>query len=129
MAIVVDEHGGVAGLITLEDALEELVGEIRDETDKEEPLIVKKKDKEWIVMGKTDIDAVNNVIGMHIPDSPEYSTFSGFMLERIGRIPSENEEFTVGEFNIIVKSKDGNRIREYIVRQTEPSTVEAVSSL
>ena len=118
MAIVVDEHGGVSGLITLEDALEELVGEIRDETDKEEPLIIKKKNKEWIVMGKTDIDEVNAIIGMNIPDSAEYDTFSGYILEQIGRIPNENEQFTIGEYDIVVKAKDGNRIREYIVRPT-----------
>ncbi|MBT8340087.1 MAG: HlyC/CorC family transporter, partial [Desulfatitalea sp.] len=79
MAIVVDEHGGVSGLITLEDALEELVGEIRDETDKEERLIIKRKNQEWIVMGKTDIEEVNEVIGMNIPDSAEYDTFSGYV--------------------------------------------------
>jgi CBS domain containing-hemolysin-like protein len=59
MAIVVDEHGGVSGLITLEDALEEIVGEIVDETDKDEPQIVKIKPNEWIVPGKSDIDEVN----------------------------------------------------------------------
>jgi magnesium and cobalt exporter, CNNM family len=116
MAIVVDEHGGVSGLITLEDALEELVGEIRDETDKEESLIIRLKNKDWVVMGKTDIDEVNETIGMNIPDSANYDTFSGYVLEKIGRIPSENEKFTIGDFEITVKSKDGNRIREYIVR-------------
>lgn len=122
MAIVVDEHGGVAGLITLEDALEELVGEIRDETDKEEPLIVKKKNKEWVVLGKTDIDEVNAVIGMNIPDSAEYDTFSGYILEQIGRIPNENEAFTIGDFEIVVIAKDGNRIKEYLIRPTiQPS--------
>lgn len=121
MAIVVDEHGGVSGLITLEDALEELVGEIRDETDKEEPLIIKKKNKEWIVMGKTDIEEVNTIIGMNIPDSAEYDTFSGYVLEHIGRIPNENEQLTIGEYDIIVKTKDGNRIREYIVRPSSQS--------
>lgn len=116
MAIVVDEHGGVSGLITLEDALEELVGEIRDETDKEEPLIVRRKNKDWIVLGKADIDEVNDVIDMDIPDSAEYDTFSGYILEQIGRIPAENEKFTFGGFEVIVKSMDGNRIKEYIVR-------------
>ncbi len=119
MAIVVDEHGGVSGLITLEDALEELVGEIRDETDKEERLITKRKSKEWIVLGKTDIEAVNEVIEMGIPDSAEYDTFSGYVLEQIGRIPAENETFVMGSFEVIVKSMDGNRIKEYIVRQLE----------
>lgn len=121
MAIVVDEHGGVSGLITLEDAIEELVGEIRDETDKEEPLIVRKKNKDWIVMGKTDIDEVNDKIGMDIPDSMEYDTFSGYVLEQIGRIPSENESITLGKFDIVVKSMDGNRIKEYLVRPTPNS--------
>ena len=121
MAIVVDEHGGISGLITLEDALEELVGEIRDETDKEERLITKRKNREWIVLGKTDIEAVNEVIGMAIPDSAEYDTFSGYVLEQIGRIPAENEVFAMGGFEVVVKSMDGNRIKEYIVRQLERS--------
>ncbi len=116
MAIVVDEHGGVSGLITLEDALEELVGEIRDETDKEEPLIVKRKNKEWIVLGKTDIEEVNAIIGMNIPESAEYDTFSGYVLEQIGRIPDQNEEVTIGDYDIVVKAKEGNRIKEYLVR-------------
>jgi len=124
MAIVVDEHGGVSGLITLEDALEELVGEIRDETDKEEPLIVKRKNKEWVVIGKADIDEVNEVIGMNIPDSAEYDTFSGYVLEQIGRIPNENDEYALGDFLVIIKSMDGNRIKEFIVRQIEKSPVE-----
>jgi CBS domain containing-hemolysin-like protein len=120
MAIVVDEHGGVSGLITLEDSLEELVGEIRDETDKEEPLIVRRKNKEWVVMGKADIDEVNDTIDMDIPDSADYDTFSGYILEQIGRIPNENEELAIGNFNIVVKQKDGNRIITYLVRPSDP---------
>lgn len=129
MAIVVDEHGGVSGLITLEDALEELVGEIRDETDKEERLIIKRKSKEWVVLGKTDIEEVNEVIGMNIPDSAEYDTFSGYVLEQIGRIPSENEEFELIGYRVIVKSMDGNRIREYVVQKMEHREAEEEASL
>jgi magnesium and cobalt exporter, CNNM family len=128
MAIVVDEHGGVSGLITLEDALEELVGEIRDETDKEEPLIIKKKNKEWIVMGKTDIEEVNDIVGMNIPDSPEYDTFSGYILEQIGRIPNENEELSIGAFRVVVKEKDGNRIITYLVQQPDLKAAEPLPS-
>jgi len=118
MAVIVDEHGGVAGLITLEDAIEEIVGEIRDETDKEERRIIKRKAKEWIVLGKTEIEEVNEVIGMNIPDTAEFDTFSGYVLEHIGRIPSENEQITIGDFEVVVKSMDGNRINEYVVRQS-----------
>ncbi len=119
MAIVVDEYGGVSGLITLEDALEEIVGEITDETDRDEPLIVSVKSKEWIVLGKTEIDDVNRIIKMDIPDSPEYDTFSGFILDRIGRIPEEKEQITVGNFVVTVLERDGNRIKEYAVRKME----------
>ena len=114
---MVDEHGVVSGLITLEDALEEIVGEIRDETDKELPHIVKVKSQEWIVRGKTDIEDVNEAIGMNIPDSKEYDTFSGFILNAIGRIPKEKETIIVGPYTVTVEKIDGNRILEYNVKQ------------
>jgi len=118
MAIVVDEHGGVSGLITLEDALEEIVGEIRDETDKEEPHIVKQKDnKEWIVLGKSDIDEVNEIVGMNIPDSKDYDTFSGYVLNTIGRIPAVKEKITIGKYIVTVEEMDGNRINKYSIQQ------------
>jgi CBS domain containing-hemolysin-like protein len=128
MAIIVDEHGGVAGLITLEDVLEEIVGEISDETDKDEPHIVKMQSKEWIVLGKTDIEDVNEKIGMNIPESKEYDTFSGYVLDRIGRIPKEKEEILIGKFIVTVKEMDGNRIKEYIVQYKQPSS-DAVASV
>jgi CBS domain containing-hemolysin-like protein len=115
LAIVIDEHGGVSGLISLEDVLEEIVGEIRDETDKEEPDIIKKSPKEWIVPGKSEIEEVNEKIGLEIPESPTYDTFSGFILEKIGRIPDEKEEIEMEDFKVTVNEIDGNRIREYIV--------------
>lgn len=117
MAIIVDEYGGVSGLITLEDALEEIVGEIVDETDKDEPQIVRVKPNEWIVPGKSEIEEVNEKIPMNIPESKEYDTFSGYILETIERIPRENEEIALGKFMVTVKEMDGIRIREYLVRQ------------
>jgi CBS domain containing-hemolysin-like protein len=129
MAIVVDEHGGVSGLITLEDALEEIVGEIIDETDKFEPHIVMLKPCEWRVLGKSEIDEVNEKIEMNIPDSKEYDTFSGYILDHIGRIPHEEEEIPLGNYVVTVKEMEGNRIKEYIVRENEirPTEEAAVS--
>ncbi|MDM8540945.1 hemolysin family protein [Desulfococcaceae bacterium HSG9] len=116
LAIVVDEHGGVSGLITLEDLIEEIVGEISDETDKDEPpYIVKLNDAEWLVLGKTEIDEVNETICMNIPDTSEYDTFSGYILDIIGKIPVEDEKITLDGFEVIVKEMDGNRINKYIV--------------
>jgi CBS domain containing-hemolysin-like protein len=117
IAIVVDEHGGVSGLITLEDALEEIFGEIRDETDKEEPHIIKRKDKEWVVLGKSDIDKINERIGMDIPDSKEYDTFSGYILNTIGRIPEEKEKIAIGPYIVTVEEMDGNRVKKYGIKQ------------
>ncbi len=117
LAIIVDEHGGIPGLITLEDALEEIVGEIVDETDRFEPHIVKLKNDEWRVLGKSEIDEVNDKIPMDIPDSKDYDTFSGYVLNQIGRIPREKEEILFGDFLVTVHEMDGNRIREYIICQ------------
>lgn len=125
LAIVVDEHGGVSGLITLEDALEEIVGEIIDETDKVEPHIVKLKKNEWRVLGKTEIDDVNAKLAMQIPDTKEYDTFSGYILDQIGRIPREKEDIELGNFIVTVNQMDGTRIKEYIVKKTETIPQEA----
>jgi len=119
IAIVVDEHGGVSGLITLEDALEEIVGEIVDETDKVEPHIVKLKQNEWRVLGKSEIEDVNDELEMDIPDTKEYDTFSGYILDKIGRIPQEKEDITLGDYIVTVYQMDGTRIKEYIVKKTE----------
>jgi len=117
MAVVVDEHGGVSGLITLEDALEEIVGDISDETDKEEKHIISVKPKEWEVLGKTDIDEINQEIPIGIPDSKEYDTFSGYVLYKIGRIPQEKEEIRIDGLCMTVKEVEGVRIKKYVVRQ------------
>jgi len=119
LAIVVDEHGGVSGLISLEDVIEELVGEIEDETDKVEPQITKTAECEWRVPGRSDIEDVNATTGMQIADSSEYDTFSGYVLDVIGKIPQENEEFAFGPYIVAVKRKEGNRIQEYLVRKVK----------
>ena len=124
LAIVVDEHGGVSGVITLEDALEELVGEIEDETDKEEePLVRQISDHQWMVLGKTEIDEVNELLPMTIPDSESYDTFSGYILYVIDRIPNEKEEINIGMFKVTVTEKEGNRINKYQVEMLEKEPI------
>ena len=126
MAIVVDEHGGVSGIITLEDALVEIVGEIIDETDIIEPTIVNVAPGEWRVMGKTEIGEVNEKLQMNIPDTGTYDTFSGYVLNQTGRIPREEEEIPLGEFTVVVKAREGNRIIEYrVCKRLNPQPLSA----
>lgn len=119
MAIVVDEYGGVAGLITLEDVIEELVGDIEDETDQEIPDIVQTKSNEWIIQGGISIYDINKTFDINIEENGEYDTFSGFILEKIGRIPREKEKIAIGQYLAIVKEKEGNRIREFILKKND----------
>ena len=88
MAIVVDEYGGVAGLVTIEDLVEEIVGEIRDEHDKAE--IVRESDQSYIVTGNMDVDRLNELFGAR-PETTESATVAGLVSELAGRIPRKGE--------------------------------------
>lgn len=116
IGIVVDEHGGVSGIVTMEDVLEEIVGEISDETDRIDPHIVKLNGEKWIVLGKTEIEEINKNLDLSIPESTDYDTFSGFILDKIGRIPKVGETITIGKYVATVKERDGNRIRTFVFK-------------
>jgi len=117
MAIVVDEHGGVSGLVTLEDVVEEIFGEIIDETDRLVPDIVRLKGNKWLVAGRIDVDDLNKEIDINIPESASYDTFSGFFLEQIDRIPQSGESIIIDKWTATVKEMDGNRIQSFIVKK------------
>jgi len=117
IGIVVDEHGGVCGLVTMEDVLEEIVGEISDETDRIDPHIVTLKGQKWIVLGKTEIDEINKALELVIPESSDYDTFSGFVLDKLGRIPKVGESIKIGKYTATVKDREGNRIRKFVLKE------------
>jgi len=95
----VDEHGGVSGLITLENVLEELLGEISEKPIWKSPECSRFHDNEWIVPGKSHIDEVNGTIPMNIPDSKEFEPrFPGMFWIKTGRIPKVNEEIPLAIF-------------------------------
>jgi putative hemolysin len=83
---------------------------------------VRLKPREWRVLGKTAVDDVNDVIAMNIPESSEYDTFSGYVLDQIGRIPQEKETLQIGAYTVVVQEMDGNRINKYLVRQPGKGT-------
>ena len=110
MAIVVDEHGAVRGLVTIEDVLEEIVGEIVDETDKIEPAFTKITKKSYIIRGNTDIDDFNKKFKLGIK-AKDIETVSGFIVHILGKIPKTNEKIKRKNYTIIVKEVEENRVK------------------
>ncbi|NOY59630.1 MAG: HlyC/CorC family transporter [Calditrichaeota bacterium] len=110
MAIVVDEYGGTSGLVTLEDVIEEIVGEIRDEYDKEQSLYRKIDDKSYLVNAKIDIDSLNELLNIELPESDEYDTLGGFILENTGSVPEEQMTIRYGEYELVMEKVEKNRI-------------------
>jgi len=109
LAIVVDEHGSITGLVTLEDVLEEIVGEIMDETDMLAPNVKSIGKNTWIINGKTDIDEINEKLHMKLKGKG-YDTFSGFLLKRTGKIPKQGDEITYKRFRFTIEEIDEHRI-------------------
>lgn len=95
MAVVVDEYGGFAGILTLEDIAEELVGDIRDEDDLAEPSAIQNADGSWLLPGRWRMDEIADATGVHLPDSDLYETVSGLVLARLHRVPNVGDEVTV----------------------------------
>src|SRR3989338_3345670 len=108
IAIVVDEYGVVQGLVTIEDLLEEIVGEIRDE-DEPEMKIDKLGDKLWVADGTTEISELNRAIGSSF-HSEDIDTVSGLIIKTLDRIPKKNERVKIGEFTFQVKQLTGTKI-------------------
>ena len=110
IAIVVDEWGGTSGLITLEDIVEEVLGEIQDPYDDDKSLIFKQKDGSMIIDAKITIYDLQEEIEIDFPEDREYDTLGGFILHSLGDIPKVGQEINHKEYNLKVESIDGNRI-------------------
>lgn len=122
IVIVLDEYGTTVGLITLEDMLEEIVGEIRDEFDAEEDEgITKISETEYLIDGSTNLDDVNDRIGLEL-SSDEYESIGGIIMEKLGRLPVEGEVITFDNIILTVKKMDHARI-EKVGLKLKPSVV------
>ena len=121
MAIVIDEYGGLAGLVTIEDVLEQIVGEIDDEHDDadEATLIAAQADGQFMVDALTPIDDFNEQFGADFPDD-EYDTIGGFVTSAIGHLPEAGEELALGRFHFRVGRADRRRVHTFIVSVHAP---------
>ena len=110
MAIILDEYGGTLGIITIEDLLEEIVGEIRDEFDQEEENIQQIKETLYDIKGETGIEDLNEEIGIDIPLSEEYETVAGFIQSELGRVAELNDQIKKDNYILKVLEIDNKRI-------------------
>jgi putative hemolysin len=117
IAIVLDEYGGTAGLVTIEDLLEEIVGEIQDEYDEEEPLIVRISHDEARIDGRADVDDLAELFDttLGLEDDDEYDTVGGLIYHRIGGVPKPGDQVMVDGLTLTVESIDGRRVGKVLV--------------
>ncbi len=122
IAIVLDEYGGTAGLVTIEDLLEEIVGEIQDEYDVEEPMIERLSDDEARVDGRASIDDLGDTFDteLELDDDDQYDTVGGLIFHRIGGVPSAGDQVRVNGLTLTVESTDGRRVGKVLAVRERP---------
>lgn len=122
IAIVLDEYGGTAGLVTIEDLLEEIVGEIQDEYDVEEPLVEVLDEHSARVDGRASVDDLLDLwdLKLQLEDEDEYDTVGGLVYHRIGGIPQPGDEIHVDGLRLTVETTDGRRVGKVLVARERP---------
>jgi magnesium and cobalt exporter, CNNM family len=124
IAIVVDEYGGTAGLVTLEDLLEEIVGEIRDEYDVEIEPVVDEGNGSWVFSAKVNINQVRDRLGVEI-EADGFETVGGYVLSRVGRVPAVGEAFELDGMHVEVLEAERRRIHKVRFRRATQAPVES----
>ncbi len=115
-AVVVDEYGGVAGVLTVKDLIEPLVGQLQDEFDEnEEPEIVRVDRNRWLINGQTSVDEVHDRLGIGLPEG-EYVTIGGFLFDGFGHIPTEGERLSVDGWELRVVELEKRRIAKVLAK-------------
>lgn len=116
LSVVIDEYGGTEGLIALEDILEELVGEIRDEYDEETDPVVKNEDGSFTVSGIAPLHDLNNYLPYPFLENKQYNTLNGLVLNRFGRIPPSNEVLTIDKYEVVILERKQNILTQMKIR-------------
>ncbi len=127
MAIVTDEYGGTAGLITIEDILEEIVGEIMDEHDHEESLMNVIDESTILVDARLEAEAIEEYFNLELPEG-DFESVGGFIINQLGKIPKTGEEVTYQNLKITVKSADERRIDKALITCCKPAPDESEES-
>jgi len=120
IAVVVDEYGGAVGIVTIEDILEEVVGEIYDEYDKEERLLVRTGRDEYLVNARMGIDELNDRLNLQLPKD-DYETLAGFLLKHMERIPRVGENFRFANLEFVISKADKRSIKEVSITVSDAS--------
>jgi CBS domain containing-hemolysin-like protein len=114
-AITLDEHGGVAGVVSTRDLLEPLVGDLGDEFDEDDEVLVAKiREDRWLVDGQTHVDHLRDTIGLDVPEG-EYVTIAGFVMDQTGEVPESGQVVRFGEWEIRVQSVERRRVSEVVI--------------
>ena len=121
IAIVVDEYGGTAGLVTIEDLVEEIVGEIRDEYDVEHELVLPVSENEALMDARIPFEEVRETFGLEVRPTEAYETLGGFVTAQLGRFPRQGESFEAAGARFVVETIDGKRIRRVRITRLQPS--------
>ncbi len=122
IAIVIDEYGGTSGLVTIEDLIEEIVGEIQDEYDHEEEWLIESPDGSLLVDGRLNIEEFEEYFDIEVARE-KFDTIGGYVVEQYGRVPAVGEQIRLGDFDMLIEQGDQRAIRQIKITPLTAATV------